>query len=115
MLKNPHVLARMIETNRKVLCPYWMEFIREGQEDGSIPTQYPKELAEFLVLMDVWLIPSVFRLTKQKHSTSCSASKKYWKAWDFLCWMRTWWNISVNCRIFRIKRKTESDRRVKRN
>lgn len=73
LLKNPHVLARMIETNRKVLCPYWMEFIREGQEDGSIPTQYPKELAEFLVLMDVWLIPSVFPAdqTETQHKLQC--------------------------------------------
>ena len=53
MLKNPHVLARMIETNRRCLCPYWELFIEEGIKDGSIKTQYKKELAEFLVLMDI--------------------------------------------------------------
>lgn len=60
MLKNPHVLARMIETNRRRLCPYWETFIEEGLADGSIHTKYKKEMAEFLVLMDIWLIPSIF-------------------------------------------------------
>lgn len=60
LLKNPHVLARMIESNRRILCPYWLELIEEGQTDGSIQTQYAKELSELLVLLDIWLIPSVF-------------------------------------------------------
>ena len=66
MLKNPHVLARMIETNRRCLCPYWELFIEEGIKDGSIKTQYKKELAEFLVLMDIWLIPSFFPADKKE-------------------------------------------------
>lgn len=60
LLKNPHVLARMIDSNRRILCPYYQELIEEGQKDGSISTPYAKEMAEFLVLMDFWLIPSVF-------------------------------------------------------
>ena len=66
MLKNPHVLARMIETNRRRLCPYWELFIEEGINDGSIKTQYKKELAEFLVLMDIWLIPSIFPANREE-------------------------------------------------
>lgn len=60
LLKNPHVLARMIEENRRTLCPYWLELIEEGQRDGSIQTEYAKELSEFLVVMDLLLIPSIF-------------------------------------------------------
>lgn len=60
ILKNPHVLARMIETNRQTLCPHWQELIEEGIRDGSIHTEYVKELSELLVLFDLWLIPSVF-------------------------------------------------------
>lgn len=60
ILKNPHVLARMIEANRRTLCPYWLEFIEEGKKDGSIRTEYAKELSELMVLLDLWLIPSVF-------------------------------------------------------
>lgn len=66
LLKNPHVLARMIETNRRVLCPYYQELIEEGIKDGSIHTQYVKELSEFLVLVDIWLIPSIFPATKEE-------------------------------------------------
>lgn len=60
LLKNPHVLARMIDTNRRTLCPHWLELIEEGQKDGSIHTEYEKELSEFLVLIDLWFITSVF-------------------------------------------------------
>ncbi|TGY95855.1 TetR/AcrR family transcriptional regulator [Petralouisia muris] len=66
LLKNPRVLAGMIESNRRMLCPYWQELIEEGQKDGSIKTQYAKELAEFLVLTDIWLIPSVFPGDKEE-------------------------------------------------
>ena len=66
LLKNPHVLARMIETNHRLLYPYWLGFIEEGQNDGSIQTQYAKELAEFLVLTDIWLIPSIFPANKEE-------------------------------------------------
>ena len=60
LLKNPRVLTGMLESNRQVLCPYWLELIEEGKKDGSIQTQYPKELAELLVLLDLWMLPSVF-------------------------------------------------------
>ena len=60
LLKNPHIFTRMIETNRRILCPYWLELIEEGQRDGSIQTEYAKELSELLVLLDLWMIPSVF-------------------------------------------------------
>mgnify|MGYP000131673543 CR=1 FL=1 len=60
LLKNPRVLAGMLESNRQFLCPYWLELIEEGLKDGSIQTQYPKELAELLVLLDLWMLPSVF-------------------------------------------------------
>lgn len=66
MLKNPHVLARMLETNRSILCPHWLELIEEGQKDGSIQTEYAKALSEFLVLMDIWLIPSIFPANKEE-------------------------------------------------
>ena len=60
ILKNPHVLARMIDSNRRTLCPHWLELIEEGKKDGSIQTEYAKELSELMVLFDLWLIPSVF-------------------------------------------------------
>lgn len=66
LLKNPQVLVKMLESNRKVLVPYWLELIEEGQKDGSIQTEYPREMAEFLVLLDFWMIPSVFPGDKEE-------------------------------------------------
>ena len=66
LLKNPQVLDKMLESNRKVLVPYWLELIEEGQKDGSIQTEYPREMAEFLVLLDFWMIPSVFPGDKEE-------------------------------------------------
>ena len=60
LLKNPQILAKMFESNYQNLLPYWLELIKEGQEDGSIKTDQPKELAELLLLTDLWMIPSLF-------------------------------------------------------
>lgn len=60
LLENPQILARMFESNYQNLLPYWLELIQEGQEDGSIKTEQPKELAELFILTDLWMIPSLF-------------------------------------------------------
>lgn len=60
LLENPQILAKMFESNYQNLLPYWLELIKEGQEDGSIKTDQPKELAELLILTDLWMIPSLF-------------------------------------------------------
>ncbi|WP_086348816.1 TetR/AcrR family transcriptional regulator [Candidatus Enterococcus clewellii] len=59
ILKNPHVLAKMIDSNRRILYPFWMELIEEGQKDGSIQTKYTKELADFLTFIDMWFVLSL--------------------------------------------------------
>lgn len=60
ILKNPRILANMIETNRRLLSPFWLELIEEGNNDGSIQTQYPRELSEIIPLLEFWLTPSVY-------------------------------------------------------
>lgn len=60
LLENPQILAKMLESNYQNLLPYWLELIEEGQKDGSIKTDHPKELAELLILMDLWMVPSLF-------------------------------------------------------
>lgn len=60
ILKNPRILASMIETNRRLLSPFWLELIEEGNKDGSIQTQYARELSEIIPLLDFWLTPSVY-------------------------------------------------------
>ena len=59
--QNPRILVGMIESNRKVLTPYYQKLLEEGNQDGSIHTEYAKEIAELLPLMtSLWLLPSVF-------------------------------------------------------
>ncbi len=60
ILKDPRILAAAVEANRRVLTPLWFELIEEGRRDGSIRTEYAKELSELLPLVNFWLMPSVF-------------------------------------------------------
>lgn len=61
ILKNPRILAEMIENDQKFFVPFWQELIEEGIKDGSIHSGCPKELAELLqMLTGIWLIPSIY-------------------------------------------------------
>lgn len=65
--KSPRLLVEMIDSNRRVLTPYFQELIEEGNRDGSIHTAYAKEIAELLPLLtSLWLLPSVFPGTKEE-------------------------------------------------
>lgn len=64
LLKNPRMLAGMIESNRDALTPYFYKLIQEGNRDGSIHTEYAKELSELIPLMtSLWLAPTVYPAT----------------------------------------------------
>lgn len=60
ILKNPHILAAAIESNQRILTPLWLELLEEGIQDGSIQTEYAKELSELLPLVNFWLLPSIY-------------------------------------------------------
>lgn len=66
ILKDPRILAAAVEENRRVLTPLWLELIEEGKSDGSIKTEYAKELSELLPLINFWLMPSVFPATEKE-------------------------------------------------
>lgn len=67
LLKNPRIFAEMIKSNRQHLTPLWLELIEEGIADGSIQTEYPKEIAELIPLLgDVWLYPNIFPATEEE-------------------------------------------------
>ena len=66
ILKDPHILAAAIKENRRVLTPLWLELLEEGKKDGSIQTEYTKELSELLPLINFWLQPSVFPATEEE-------------------------------------------------
>ncbi len=61
LLKNPRLLAKALEDDWKIVTPCWQELIEEGIADGSIQTEYPKEIGELLSLLDtVWMAPTIF-------------------------------------------------------
>lgn len=66
ILKNPRILAGIIESNRQVLSPFWLELLTEGNKDGSIHTVYAKELSELIPLLDLWLTPSIYPATSEE-------------------------------------------------
>lgn len=64
---SPRILMGMIDSNRRILTPYFQELIEEGNRDGSLHTEYPKEIAELLPLLtSLWLLPAVFPGTKEE-------------------------------------------------
>ena len=66
ILKNPRILVGMIESNRQQLSPCWLELLMEGIADGSIHTEYAKELSELIPLLDLWLTQSVYPATAEE-------------------------------------------------
>ena len=66
ILRDPAVLMAAVEANRRILTPLWRELLEEGVADGSIQTQYPRELSELLPLLDFWLLPAVFPATARE-------------------------------------------------
>ena len=66
ILKDPRILAAAVRENRRVLTPLWLELLEEGKKDGSIQTEYTKELSELLPLINFWLLPSVFPATEEE-------------------------------------------------
>lgn len=61
LMKNSRFLVMQIEEIFKIVVPdYVQPILEEGRADGSIKTDYPKELGEvILLLMNIWMNPLV--------------------------------------------------------
>ena len=67
LTRNPKLLVEMVESNRRVLTPYYLELLEEGNKDGSLHTEYAREISELLPLLtSLWLLSSVFPATKEE-------------------------------------------------
>ena len=56
MMKSPQLLQLYMKELMEELSTMTYEILKEGVEDGSIQTEYPKELAEVLILTgNIWL------------------------------------------------------------
>lgn len=61
LLRNPKLLAAQIENILEKAVPVYIQpIIEQGMRDGSIRTDYPRELSEVLVILtNIWLNPEV--------------------------------------------------------
>lgn len=66
ILKDPRILQTAIEANKRILTPLWFELLEEARMDGSIQTEYTKELSELLPLVNFWLMPSIYPATAEE-------------------------------------------------
>lgn len=67
LLDNPQLLAIQMKSTIYDVIPNYMEpVIKEGIEDGSIQSEYPKELAQVLILMsNVWMNPLIYPMNSE--------------------------------------------------
>ena len=63
--KTPRLMVEMVESNLRILTPYYRELLEEGRKDGSVSTEYVREIAELIPLLtSLWMLPSVFPATR---------------------------------------------------
>jgi AcrR family transcriptional regulator len=67
LLRNPKLLAAQIENIIETAVPVYIQpIIEQGMRDGSIRTDYPRELSEALmILTNVWLNPAVIQASPE--------------------------------------------------
>ena len=65
ILSDPKFLMNQINEIYSFIVPQYMQpIIEEGVRDGSIKTDYPKELAEVVTtLMNIWINPVITKTT----------------------------------------------------
>lgn len=73
LLENSKLLAMQVDMTVNDLAPNIVEpIIREGIKDGSIVTDFPKELAEVMALLaDIWINPLVFKRSPEEIYKKC--------------------------------------------
>ena len=65
IMNDPKFLMNQISEIYELVAPVYIEpIIRQGISDGSIKTDYPKELAEVIItLINIWINPIIARTT----------------------------------------------------
>lgn len=65
LMSDPKFVMNQIQEGFEVVIPHYIEpIIRQGIADGSIQTEYPRELAGVLLtLINVWINPTLERIT----------------------------------------------------
>ncbi len=78
LMDNPRFLAFQMRNITEESVPMYIQpIIEQGVADGSIQTDYPKELSEILMLMgNLWLSPLVFSDTTENALRKCRFSQQ---------------------------------------
>lgn len=64
---DPVVYKSNIFTFMKIMAPYIEKLIIEGNNDGSTSVEYPKHMAQAMILIcDEWINPAVYQMTEQE-------------------------------------------------
>lgn len=68
IMHNPKVFTLQMMESMDHVAPQILEpIIRQGVEDGTIKTEYPKELAQVLVILcNIWMNPVVFTMEEDE-------------------------------------------------
>lgn len=74
LLENPRFLSLQISQIYEMVAPNFIEpILRQGMEDGSIPIEHPKEIAEtIMILTNIWLNPLVNQTDAQGMRERCN-------------------------------------------
>lgn len=80
--ENPQLLSMMLHETIDVTVPeYIFPIMEEGIKDGSIVTNYPRELAEVLILLgNIWINPMVFDGSTEETVRRCECFLEICKA-----------------------------------
>ncbi len=77
LLKSPVFLKDLVDSNRDTVAPEYQALIEEGVRDGSIKTDFPKQLAElFAFFTNFWTIPTIYPASAEESWEKLVVTKK---------------------------------------
>lgn len=66
LLKNPQIVVRQLNEAVNELAPRFEWFIEEGNKDGSMKVNQPREAAQIIaILINGWVNPSLFKVNRE--------------------------------------------------
>lgn len=73
---------------------YVQPVIEQGVADGSIQTEYPRELSEIIIMLtNLWLNPLVLETDVGSMEKRVRFFDSMLKTWELSCWTSRWWNL----------------------
>ena len=87
---NPKLLFSLLSDTIEEVAPnYILPIIEQGILDGSIRTEYPKQLAELIILVaNIWMNPMIFGNTEEETYSKFMVFSEMMRASDWISWTR---------------------------